>query len=146
MFGTVTFIADEKSLISMYKGTHKPVSSQDIESETTVIAEAFRQWNEYLNGDRKTFSIKIKPQGSLFQMKVWDALLKIPFGETRSYGQISAQIGNKNAARAVGAAIGKNPLPVFIPCHRVIGTNGRLTGFSWGLDMKAHLLELERRI
>lgn len=111
--------------------------------EHPVLRETERQLNEYFAGKRKTFSLKFDPAGTEFQKKVWEALYTIPFGETRSYGDIAQQINSPKAVRAVGAANGRNPISIVIPCHRVIGSNGKLTGFAGGLDTKAFLLELE---
>jgi methylated-DNA-[protein]-cysteine S-methyltransferase len=108
-----------------------------------VLVETERQLQEYFAGGRKTFDLKLDFAGTGFQKKVWAALLTIPFGETRSYGQIARQIGNPKAVRAVGAANGRNPLSIVVPCHRVIGSTGQLTGFAGGLTIKALLLELE---
>jgi methylated-DNA-[protein]-cysteine S-methyltransferase len=108
-----------------------------------VLLETERQLNEYFSGRRKTFDLTLDFSGTAFQKKVWQALLTIPFGETRSYGQIAKQIGCPNAVRAVGAANGKNPISIVAPCHRVIGSTGELTGFAGGLETKAHLLGLE---
>jgi methylated-DNA-[protein]-cysteine S-methyltransferase len=110
-----------------------------------VLAEAERQLAEYFDGRRKTFSLALGFAGTDFQRKVWRALLTIPFGETRSYAQIAKQIGSPGASRAVGAANGRNPIAIVAPCHRVIGTSGKLTGFAGGLDAKAYLLALEGR-
>jgi methylated-DNA-[protein]-cysteine S-methyltransferase len=108
-----------------------------------MLVEAARQLNEYFAGERRTFTVVLDPQGTAFQKRVWDALLTIPFGETRSYAQIAQQIGEPTAYRAVGAANGRNPLSIIAPCHRVIGTNGALTGFAGGLATKQKLLALE---
>jgi methylated-DNA-[protein]-cysteine S-methyltransferase len=108
-----------------------------------VLVEAERQLNEYFAGRRKTFSLKLDFAGTEFQRKVWQALLEIPFGQTRSYGEIAKRIGSPAAMRAVGAANGRNPISIVAPCHRVIGATGKLTGFAGGLDAKAHLLALE---
>jgi methylated-DNA-[protein]-cysteine S-methyltransferase len=108
-----------------------------------VLLEAERQLKEYFSGRRKAFDLKLDFAGTDFQKKVWQALLTIPFGETRTYGQIAKQIGRPTAMRAVGAANGKNPISIVAPCHRVIGSTGELTGFAGGLDAKAHLLGLE---
>jgi AraC family transcriptional regulator of adaptative response / DNA-3-methyladenine glycosylase II len=108
-----------------------------------VLAEAERQLAEYFAGERTTFDLRLAPTGTAFQRKVWGALLTIPFGETRSYGEIAAQIGSPSAVRAVGAANGKNPISIVAPCHRVIGASGKLTGFAGGLETKAFLLALE---
>src|SRR5205807_1380240 len=92
---------------------------------------------------RKSFSVALDMRGTRFQKNVWEALVAIPFGETRSYGQLAQQLGNPRASRAVGAANGKNPVSIIVPCHRVIGATGKLTGFAGGLDTKARLLKLE---
>jgi methylated-DNA-[protein]-cysteine S-methyltransferase len=109
----------------------------------SVLVEAERQLNEYFGGKREAFTLKLDFAGTQFQTQVWRALLTIPFGETRSYGQIARQIGKPNAARAVGAANGKNPISIVAPCHRVVGSTGKLTGFAGGLEAKAQLLALE---
>jgi methylated-DNA-[protein]-cysteine S-methyltransferase len=108
-----------------------------------VIMETERQLEEYFAGRRTGFTVPLDPAGTVFQRKVWSALLTIPFGETRSYGQIAKQIGSPDAVRAVGAANGRNPISIVTPCHRVIGATGKLTGFAGGLDAKAFLLALE---
>jgi methylated-DNA-[protein]-cysteine S-methyltransferase len=110
-----------------------------------ILMQAQRQLEEYFAGQRRTFSVKLDPAGTEFQNKVWNALRTIPFGETRSYGQIAEQIGSRKAVRAVGAANGRNPLSIIVPCHRVIGADGTLTGFAGGLKIKARLLALEGR-
>lgn len=110
-----------------------------------VLLETEKQLSEYLAGKRKKFTVKLDPAGTAFQNKVWNALRTIPFGETRSYRQIARQIGNVKAGRAVGAANGRNPISIIVPCHRVIGASGSLTGFAGGLKTKAHLLALESR-
>jgi len=101
------------------------------------------QLEEYWDGARKTFDLDLYPQGTDFRMRVWSALGDIPYGRTVGYGELARKIGRPKAARAVGAACGANPLPIVIPCHRVIGASGTLTGFGGGLDMKAQLLKLE---
>ena len=108
-----------------------------------MLLKAERELAEYLDGKRKTFTVKLDPAGTPFQNQVWDALKAIPFGETRSYATIAKQIGNIKAVRAVGAAIGRNPLSVIVPCHRVIGSSGDLVGFAGGLKMKKFLLARE---
>ena len=108
-----------------------------------VLAEAQRQLNEYFAGKRNCFELELEFAGTEFQRKVWEALLAIPFGETRSYQEIALQIGNPKAGRAVGAATGKNPISIIAPCHRVIGASGHLTGFAGGLGTKRLLLTLE---
>ena len=113
------------------------------EEATPLLLEACRQLREYFTGERKVFALPLAPAGTEFQKKVWAALRDIPWGETRSYGDIARAIGKPTACRAVGMANGRNPLPVFIPCHRVIGTNGSITGYSGGLEKKRFLLRLE---
>lgn len=108
-----------------------------------VLVEAGRQLNEYFSGKRKAFSVPLDFSGTEFQKSVWNALLTIPYGETRSYGEIAVQLGNPKAVRAVGAANGKNPISIIAPCHRVIGSNGKLTGFAGGLEAKSALLRIE---
>ncbi len=108
-----------------------------------LLVEAERQLGEYFAGSRTTFSMALDMRGTPFQKEVWGALLGIPFGETRSYGDLARQLGNPAAVRAVGAANGKNPLSILVPCHRVVGTSGKLTGFAGGLEAKASLLSLE---
>ncbi|HEY6455599.1 MAG TPA: methylated-DNA--[protein]-cysteine S-methyltransferase [Steroidobacteraceae bacterium] len=110
-----------------------------------VLVRAQQQLEEYFAGIRRKFTVKLDPAGTDFQTRVWNALRSIPFGETRSYGQIADQIGSRKAVRAVGAANGANPLSIIVPCHRVIGADGKLTGFAGGLEVKAQLLALERR-
>ncbi|MCU7920654.1 MAG: methylated-DNA--[protein]-cysteine S-methyltransferase [Candidatus Thiodiazotropha sp. (ex Dulcina madagascariensis)] len=104
---------------------------------------AIQQLDEYFAGDREQFDLSLAPQGTDFQRQVWQALCDIPYGETWSYGQLAKYIGRPKASRAVGAANGLNPIPVIIPCHRVVGCNGKLTGFGGGIETKAFLLNLE---
>ena len=111
----------------------------------TPFQKSIQQLHEYFSGKRKTFKIKLAPEGTPFQRKVWDALQTIPYGRTLSYGQIANAIGKPQAVRAVGAANGQNPLSIVIPCHRVIGSNGKLVGFGGGLPIKEALLSHERR-
>jgi methylated-DNA-[protein]-cysteine S-methyltransferase len=124
---------------------HRGVSLNELvaNEQCPVLVETERQLREYFAGKRKTFSIPLDMRGTRFQKDVWEALLAIPFGETRSYGQIANQLGNPRATRAVGAANGRNPVSIIVPCHRVIGSSGKLTGFGGGLETKAHLLNLE---
>jgi methylated-DNA-[protein]-cysteine S-methyltransferase len=108
-----------------------------------VLKEAAGQLAAYFGGELKAFDLPLAPEGTPFQRSVWDALLTIPYGETRSYLQMAILIGAPKAVRAVGAANGQNPIPIVIPCHRVIGSNGKLTGFGGGLPLKRQLLDLE---
>lgn len=109
-----------------------------------VLRQAARELREYFAGERQQFSVPLDFTGTEFQNKVWRALQSIPFGETRSYGELAAQIGAPKASRAVGAANGRNPIPIILPCHRVIGSSGSLTGFGGGLPMKKQLLAHEQ--
>jgi methylated-DNA-[protein]-cysteine S-methyltransferase len=109
----------------------------------SILLETQRQLGEYFAGQRKVFTVKLDFAGTEFQRRVWTALLTIPYGETRSYGEIARQIGSPAAVRAVGAANGRNPVSIIAPCHRVLGSTGKLTGFAGGLDTKAQLLALE---
>ena len=119
--------------------------SQDTGSNDTpgVLAEAVNQLQDYFTGSRTTFSFKLNPAGTDFQKRVWDALLKIPYGKTTSYQELSVQLGDVKAIRAVASANGKNPLWIVVPCHRVIGSDGSLTGYAGGLWRKKWLLEHE---
>ncbi|HEY8965921.1 MAG TPA: methylated-DNA--[protein]-cysteine S-methyltransferase [Candidatus Methylacidiphilales bacterium] len=109
-----------------------------------VLDETERQLGEYFAGKRREFALPLAAEGTPFQKAVWDALSEIPYGETRSYGQIAARIGKPSSVRAVGAANGRNPISILVPCHRVIGADGKLTGFAGGLETKAALLARER--
>ncbi|MBP6689750.1 MAG: methylated-DNA--[protein]-cysteine S-methyltransferase, partial [Hyphomonadaceae bacterium] len=109
-----------------------------------IIDQARRELDQYFAGKLTTFKVKVDPQGTEFQRKAWAALQAIPYGETRSYAQQAKAIGSPKATRAIGAANGRNPIPVIIPCHRVIGANGSLTGFGGGMERKQILLELEQ--
>jgi methylated-DNA-[protein]-cysteine S-methyltransferase len=113
--------------------------------ETALLKKTGRQLREYFAGERKLFDLPLAPSGTPFQLQVWKALQSIPYGQTRSYGQIAQMIGRGKASRAVGRANSKNPISLVIPCHRVIGADGKLVGYGGGLDKKAYLLELEKR-
>jgi methylated-DNA-[protein]-cysteine S-methyltransferase len=108
-----------------------------------LIKDAVKQLEEYFAGKRKTFDLPLAPKGTDFQMRVWEQLRKIPYGVTKSYGEIARKIGQPTASRAVGAANGQNPLGIVVPCHRVIGSTGKLTGFAGGMKNKEYLLNLE---
>lgn len=111
--------------------------------ETPLLRRAAQELSEYFAGTRKSFGLPLGPAGTAFQKRVWDALAAIPYGETRSYGDMAAAIGSPRAGRAVGGANHRNPLPILIPCHRVVGADGSLTGYGGGLDVKRALLRLE---
>ena len=115
-------------------------------SQSKLKDETFRQLAEYLQGKRKSFNVKLSLKGTEFQKSVWEQLLNIPYGETRSYGEIAALIGNAKASRAVGMACNRNPVMIIVPCHRVIGRKGCLTGYASGIDLKEKLLDMEREL
>ena len=117
----------------------------DVIEDAGRTAGLRRQLEEYFAGERQEFDLRLAPEGTPFELSVWDALKRIPFGETRSYGEIAQAIGRPGSARAVGRANGANPIPIVVPCHRVIGADGSLTGFGGGLDAKSRLLEIEGR-
>ena len=111
--------------------------------ETALIKETQRQLTEYFSGERQQFDLPLELRGTDFQKKVWKALMTIPYGEVRSYAQIAAQIGNSKACRAVGMANHRNPVSIIVPCHRVVGATGKLTGYAGGIEIKSRLLKLE---
>jgi methylated-DNA-[protein]-cysteine S-methyltransferase len=111
----------------------------------SALKEPARELRAYFAGELENFTVPLSPQGTPFQQRVWSELLTIPYGETISYGELARRIGNPNASRAVGLANGSNPIPIIIPCHRVIGANGKLTGYGGGLPIKEKLIALERR-
>ena len=125
--------------------TTRPIEGT-VQKETQLISYAAEMLNEYFDGKREVFDLPLNPEGTEFQKKVWNALLTIPYGQTRSYKEQAEAVGNVKACRAVGAANGKNPISVIIPCHRVIGSAGSLVGYGGGLEMKKALLELEARV
>ncbi|MDR0840442.1 MAG: methylated-DNA--[protein]-cysteine S-methyltransferase [Christensenellaceae bacterium] len=123
-------------------GANPPVEA--VAAQTPLLQEACAQLQAYFSGARKVFDLPLAPRGTAFQRAVWDGLLRIPYGETVAYGQLAASLGRPNAARAVGGACGKNPIAIVIPCHRVVGANGALTGFGGGLAWKTRLLDVEK--
>lgn len=116
----------------------------DLERDDAAIAHVARQLAEYETGERRTFTLPLAPAGTAFQLRVWEALCTIPFGETRSYGELARMLGDPNLMRAVGGANNANPIALVVPCHRVIGANGALVGFAGGLPLKDALLRFER--
>ncbi len=121
-----------------------PPAQTDRDNGADVLAEAASQLAAYFAGDRRTFDLSLRLEGTPFQLSVWDAVAGIPFGETVSYADIAHRIGRPTALRAVGRTVGLNPLPIVVPCHRVVGSRGQLTGYAGGLDVKERLLALER--
>ena len=140
--GSVTFVEEDGALLAIT--THQTYECE--RSETPLIKEAYKQLSEYLKRERKCFDLPFNPCGTEFQRQVWKALCDIPYGETRSYKQIAEAIGNPKAVRAVGMANNRNPLLIVIPCHRVIGANGKLVGYGAGIAMKEYLLKLEKSL
>jgi methylated-DNA-[protein]-cysteine S-methyltransferase len=140
-------VASETGLIAILWENDNPrrVRLADLVEDNNqgILVETERQLNEYFAGKRDEFSIPLDMRGTAFQKNVWRALQAIPFGKTRSYGEIANQVGRPTASRAVGAANGRNPISIVVPCHRVVGSSGKLTGFAGGLEAKAHLLNLE---
>lgn len=138
--GQLTLTQEAQALTGLRFGTQP---QQGAEGPTPLLAETVRQLEEYFAGKRTEFSLPLAPKGTDFQLRVWQALLRIPYGETRSYGELAAMVGNPKACRAVGGANHRNPLPILIPCHRVVGAKGSLTGYAGGLAVKEFLLKLE---
>jgi len=146
--GRLRLVASDKGLAGVWwADSNRPTRIRargDSESPRhPVLVETERQLREYFAGRRQTFDLKLDFVGTPFQRSVWKALLTIPFGQTRTYGEIAKQVGRPSASRAVGAANGQNPVAIVAPCHRVIGSTGALTGFGGGLDVKEQLLRLE---
>lgn len=138
-------IAENGTAITHLYFNENTLKSDDIVRETDLLKEAKQQLQDYLLGKRKQFEIPLAPEGTDFQQIVWKKLQEIPFGQTRSYGEIAKSIGKPTASRAIGMANHKNPILIFIPCHRVIGANGSLVGYAGGLKVKEHLLALENK-
>ena len=147
LIGTLTLAAEESGLRYIFfpKGRNTLPIGADWEHRPVFFKEVKRQLGAYFKGDLKTFDLPLAPRGTAFQHQVWEALRRIPYGEVVSYKSIAEAIGNPKAVRAVGGANGKNPIPVVVPCHRVIGSSGDLTGFGGGLETKSRLIELEKR-
>jgi methylated-DNA-[protein]-cysteine S-methyltransferase len=145
--GKLKLVASEKGLVAILWENDDPrrVVLGDLRNDDRqpILVETERQLKEYFEGKRQGFSIPLDMRGTPFQKSVWEALLAIPFGETRSYSQLAKRVGRPNAMRAVGGASGRNPLSIVVPCHRVIGSSGKLTGFAGGLEAKEQLLKIE---
>lgn len=145
--GELTLIASEAGLVAVLWENDDPsrVRLADVEDEADhpLLTRTAAQLAEYFAGERRSFDLPLDFRGTDFQKSVWAQLLAIPFGETRSYGEIARNLGNPTASRAVGAANGRNPISIIAPCHRVVGASGSLTGFAGGLETKAFLLKLE---
>ncbi len=146
--GLLDLVANDKSLIilQMENHSHDHMESLDLKdgSDNKVLIATEKQLAEYFAGQRKTFNLPLEFKGTEFQKQVWNELLNIPYGQHVSYGVQASKIGRPQAVRAVGACHGKNPISIIVPCHRVVGASGSLTGYAGGLSVKQHLLELER--
>ena len=140
IIGDIFISADENFLLSVQFVNHNFIENK----ENKIIRQTIKQLDEYFNGKRKKFELPLNPKGTEFQKKVWQQLMNIPYGKTSTYKDIATLIGNTNASRAVGNANNKNPIAIIIPCHRVIGSNNKLTGYAGGLDKKEKLLNLEK--
>lgn len=145
--GKLKLVASANALLAVLWEQERPnrvkLAMLKFDPQQPILIETERQLREYFAGTRTEFDLPLQPAGSEFQQKVWRALREIPFGQTRSYLDLAKSVGSAKAVRAVGAANGKNPLSIVVPCHRVVGTNGALTGFAGGLEVKAKLLALE---
>jgi len=141
--GELMLTADDDGALTGVNLPNRHPDPAGWERDDELLADARRQLTEYFAGERTTFDLPLRPAGAPFQLRVWEALLRIPYGETVSYGEIAREIGHPTASRAVGAANGRNPIAIVVPCHRVIGANGSLTGYGGGLECKRALLDLE---
>lgn len=146
LIGTVTIAQDEAGICDVHLGAAEELPGEWLRRKTPLLQKAGEQLHEYLRGERRDFTLPLSYGGTPFQREVWDALQKIPYGETRTYGELAASIGRPKACRAVGAANHVNRLVILIPCHRVVGANGALVGYGGGLENKRKLLELEQKI
>jgi methylated-DNA-[protein]-cysteine S-methyltransferase len=147
--GKLNLIANANALVAIRLERERPdrlrLDAPSADEDHPILLEAERQLVDYFAGKRTTFELPIEPLGTEFQKKVWGYLRTIPFGKTKTYGDIARTVGSPRASRAVGAACGKNPLAIVVPCHRVVGANRALTGFAGGVEIKAELLALEAR-
>jgi methylated-DNA-[protein]-cysteine S-methyltransferase len=142
--GDLLLVGDGETLHGIYLADHpRPDGAVD---DGGAFSEAVRQLEEFFAGKRTAFELPLAPAGTDFQRRVWDVLRQIPFGETVSYGEVAKRAGYPGSARAVGAAVGRNPVAIVVPCHRVIGSDGSLTGYAGGLDRKVSLLDHERAV
>lgn len=149
--GPLRIVAERDAVTGVYfmHGRHAAVD-HDADRDPTarereVLALACQQLDEYFAGDRRAFDLPLAPRGTDFQQRVWEQLTRIPYGQTISYGELARRVGDTNASRAVGAANGKNPVSIIVPCHRVIGADGSLTGFGGGVEAKRALIALEQQ-
>ncbi|MFB7244466.1 cysteine methyltransferase [Streptomyces populi] len=145
-YDPLTLVADDDGVLCglyVVGQRHRPPQENFGERDDTLFDEVTEQLNAYFEGELKEFTVELRLIGTPFQRSVWDQLRQIPYGETRSYGELAEALGNTGASRAVGLANGKNPIGIIVPCHRVIGASGSLTGYGGGLDRKRRLLDLE---
>ncbi|GGL81168.1 methylated-DNA--protein-cysteine methyltransferase [Streptomyces fumigatiscleroticus] len=145
-YGPLTLVAEDGVLCGLYmtEQRHRPPQESFGERDDSILGEAAEQLRAYFQGELREFTVELRLAGTPFQRSVWDRLRKIPYGETRTYGQLADDLGTPTASRAVGLANGKNPVGIIVPCHRVVGADGSLTGYGGGLDRKRRLLEFER--
>lgn len=141
--GKIIIMDNGSEITHIHFGSEFPIGVSLI--ETALIKKAYVQLEEYFEGKRKTFELPLAAEGTQFQQKVWQALKEIPYGKTCSYKAIAEAVGNVKACRAVGMANNRNPIPIIVPCHRVVGADGKLVGYAGGLDIKEKLLEIERQ-
>jgi methylated-DNA-[protein]-cysteine S-methyltransferase len=144
-YGPLTLVADDGTLCGLYMvdQRHRPPEENFGTPDDTPFTETTAQLQAYFAGELKEFTLRLRLHGTPFQQTVWDQLRRIPYGETRSYGDLADALGKPGASRAVGLANGKNPIGIIVPCHRVVGANGSLTGYGGGLDRKQRLLDFE---
>ena len=143
--GPISLVGDGEWLQGVYMTEHKRAPAlSDAARDDEAFAETVRQLGEWFDGRRTVFDLHLDARGTPFQTEVWAALVSIPFGETMTYGELAAKVGRPGAARAIGHAVARNPIGIIVPCHRVVGANGVLTGFAAGLDRKRWLLDHER--
>jgi methylated-DNA-[protein]-cysteine S-methyltransferase len=141
--GRIGIAEEGGSITNVFLGADPVPQGMEV-AETPLLREAFQQLERYLAGELTEFSLALLPAGTPFMQRVWEALRRVPYGRTASYRDIATAVGNPRAVRAVGMANGRNPIPIFIPCHRIIGSSGKLVGYRGGLELKQRLLELER--
>lgn len=146
----MTIVGDEHGICALHfhseEGKRQFIHNNEWVENTSFFQEAIDQINGYLANTRNNFDLKLNPVGTPFQLQVWEGLMSIPYGSVATYKEIASKLGNPNASRAVGMANSKNPIPLIIPCHRVIGANGNLTGFAFGLGLKKQLLGIEQSV
>ncbi|MFF6779675.1 methylated-DNA--[protein]-cysteine S-methyltransferase [Streptomyces sp. NPDC012510] len=145
-YGPLTLVADDGVLCGLYmtRQRHRPAEESFGARDDTLFATAEEQLTAYFAGELKEFTLELRLHGTPFQRAVWEQLVRIPYGETRSYGDLAHALGNPKASRAVGLANGKNPVGIIVPCHRVVGSDGSLTGYGGGVERKQRLLDFER--